>query len=266
MPKEQTEIFANGKSFNVRLANNAPFWNRLSSGKWEPQTFLIFDRFIDRKRSYIDIGAWIGPTLLYGGQLAESAYGVEPDPIAFAELTGNLSENPRLLERVHAFNLAIAPVSGKIAFGNQNEGGDTESSLLFAGAKTTWAVDALTFDDFIQRSGVEDCAFIKMDIEGGEYSILPTMLPWLRSHRPTLYLSLHPGLLVGIRGLRRVSGVDPISRGIRWAVSVATTLRVLCSLRFYRRFYDDRGHRLTPLRLLSICRSTLAVVVTDERW
>src|SRR5580658_8197648 len=108
-------INARGKQFEVLLGNHAGFWNQVSSGAWESGTFAIFDRFLDREHSYIDIGAWIGPTLLYGCQLAKAAYGLEPDPLAYAELEQNIGLNKAIASNVRLFNACIAPRSGEVA-------------------------------------------------------------------------------------------------------------------------------------------------------
>src|ERR1700687_4776653 len=70
------------KEFKVSAGRYNSFWQQVAMG---------------RQHCYIDVGAWIGPTLLYGCQLAKMAYGLEPDPIAFAELEQHRPEpgNPR---------------------------------------------------------------------------------------------------------------------------------------------------------------------------
>jgi FkbM family methyltransferase len=155
------DIKANNKNFTVLPGQNSSFWEQFEN--WEVDTFRIFDQFIDPEKSYIDLGAWIGPTILYGAQLAKLAYGIEPDPIAHAELQQNIAANPSLIDRIRISNVAIAPVSGEIDFGNQGAGGDSQSSLLFADGATQWKVAALTFDDFIRQHHVADCGFIKVD-------------------------------------------------------------------------------------------------------
>ena len=37
---------------------------------------------------------------------------------------------------------------------------------------------------------LEEARIVKIDIEGGEYALLPPMRTWLRKHRPDLILSL----------------------------------------------------------------------------
>ena len=67
---------------------------------------------------------------------------------------------------------------------------------------------AMTSDDFVEVELIDftaflkdriaergEIAFAKMDIEGAEFSVLPALVPWLREHRPVLYLSTHAPFL-----------------------------------------------------------------------
>jgi FkbM family methyltransferase len=244
---------------------NDSFWQLVSDGAWEPDTFAVFRRFIDREHSYVDIGSWVGPTLLYGSKLAKHAYGVEPDPIAFKELKQNLALNAGLSENVNIFNLCIAEASGEVRFGNRAEGGDSTSSLLFSSGKTTWTVKATSFCEFVNQNRIHDCNFIKMDIEGGEFRVLPSMISYLREHRPTFFLSLHPCFIYPtvFEDLRNPSIVR---RAIRVAISFWATVKILRLLRFYRFRYDSAGRSLSLYRMIRICRGTLSIVVTDTEW
>ena len=76
-----------GKSFFV--SGNPKYFFFWKNKSWERNTHKIFDKFLDSNHSYIDIGAWIGPTVLYGAQIAKKVYAIEPDPIAFKELEKN---------------------------------------------------------------------------------------------------------------------------------------------------------------------------------
>jgi FkbM family methyltransferase len=234
------------------------YWRAVTQGAWEPRTFPIFERFIDREHSYIDLGAYVGVTLLYGCQLARRAYGVEADPIAFPELRSNVEANRPLTDNVQVTQVCIAPRSGVVAFGNCGEGGDTTSSVLFGNRRTHWTVPALSFEDFIRRHGIDDCNFIKMDIEGGEYALLPTMLPYLRAQRPTVHLSLHPCHL----GKRRIGWIGKL------VARAAATLRIRPCLRLYRHLYDHQGRPVSFARLLWRClaKVTIDVVLTDQEW
>src|ERR1700676_1105845 len=102
------------KELNVAPGRNDAYWQSVARGVWEPETFPILERFIDGAHSYIDMGAYIGPTLLYGCQIAKRAYGIEPDPIAFAELQQNIDRNRPTTDNVQLFEACIAPKSGEV--------------------------------------------------------------------------------------------------------------------------------------------------------
>lgn len=233
------EVNLSGTPVFVRSGQKTEFWSEVSSGTWEPETFEILRRFLDPSRIYIDIGAWIGPTLLYACGRSRFAYGFEPDPVAYGELVNNLHRNPTLAARVTALQLCIAPQTGKVNFGNRAAAGDSTSSMLFGTGNTAWCVDAITFNDFASQYSISGCGFIKMDIEGGEYSVLPTMANFLRSERPTLFLSLHPSL-IGARKRRGLGG--NVVKLI--AERLAATVSLLSMLRFYKHIVS--GRRFAP--------------------
>jgi FkbM family methyltransferase len=251
-------IHVRGRDFRIAPGRNAAFWQEVADGRWESNTFAVFERFLDAEHCYLDIGCWIGPTLLYGCQLAARGYGIEPDPLAFEELQRNLELNRDLAARVQLANVCIARESGQVAFGSRGAGGDSTSSLLFGKKKTHWTVQSLSFADFIRRYGIADCNFIKMDIEGGEYLVLPTMAPYLRAQRPTLHLSLHPCYLK----------LRPLGLLGRLIARFTATWRILRCIRFYPYLYDHDGRPLTPLRLLWLCRAkiTLDIILSYQPW
>jgi FkbM family methyltransferase len=254
----QLEITIQGTPVHVRRGKNDAFWGRYEEGVWEPDTQAVFRRFIDKQHSYIDIGAWIGPTLLQGCQLAQRAYGIEPDPVAYAELTGNIEDNRLVTGNVQLFNICITPVSGKVSFGSRGDGGDTMSSLLFSDGKTSWVVEGVNFQDWIERNEIEDCNFIKIDIEGGEYSVLPTMAAYLRHHRPTLLLSLHP-CFIGDLAARSLQ-----SRFQRALFRLRSTLNLLNIVWFYKHIYDPLGK--VPASTIGSLRTRLHHVLAAPTW
>lgn len=247
-----------GTSVHVRCGKNDAFWGRYEEGVWEPDTQAVFRRFIDKQHSYIDIGAWIGPTLLQGCQLARRAYGIEPDPVAYAELAENIEDNRLIAGNVHLFNICITPVTGKVSFGSRGDGGDTMSSLLFSDGKTHWMVEGLNFQDWTEQTGIDDCNFIKIDIEGGEYSVLPTMAAYLTSHRPTLLLSLHP-CFIGDLAAKSIK-----ARFRRSVFRLSNTINLLRIVRFYRHMYDPLGK--VPGSAIGSFRTRLHHAMAAPTW
>jgi FkbM family methyltransferase len=246
------------KSFQVSPAKHSQFWHDVAAGVWEPETFAIFDRFLDAQHAFIDIGSWIGPTLLYGGQIAKAAYGLEPDPLAYSELETNIGLNKASYPNIYLLNACAAPTTGQVRLGSRSEGGDSTSSVLLSNRKTHWVVKSLSFSDIIQQFNISDCNFIKMDIEGGEYALVPSMADYLRQHRPTLHLSLHPCNLK-FRPLGAIGHV---------LARLTATRRLLRCVDFYRHIYDHDGNELEARDILWRCRAKISmdVVLTDLEW
>ena len=219
------------------------FWSR----HYESNTNKIFDKFLDANHSYIDIGAFIGSTVLYGVHLAKKVYAIEPDPIAFTELKKNVSLNPRLKEKIELHQKCINDKSGKVKFGNLAKGGDSTSSLQFADSKTSWVVEGITFDEFIRKNNITDCNFIKMDIEGGETIVLPSMKDYLERNKPILYLSMHPMFFKN---------------------PVEDTKKVIEVLTIYKNIYTDEGKKieLHDLLLKKRLKRRYAILAMDKEF
>lgn len=183
------KIEINGKSFFVKYR---PFWEDVQKGKWEPYTFKIFDKFLDPDHSFIDIGAWIGATAFYGCQIARHCYAIEPDPVAFRQLNYNLNMNSNLKSKISLYNFCISDKCGKVKLGNKSSFGNSMSTIMFKDFKNFLFVKSLTLEKFLQLNKIKDCNFIKMDIEGGEIIVLPSIRNFLKERKPTLHLSLHP--------------------------------------------------------------------------
>ncbi|TMV06349.1 FkbM family methyltransferase [Ruegeria sediminis] len=178
----------NGESFRLD-PYHSKFWRKASAGNWEPETFAVLDRHLTPDHDYLDIGAWIGPTVLYGARKARHVWCFEPDPTAFRHLAWNLELNG--IRNVSAFGVALSDRFGMARMASvRGEPGDSTTSLL---NDATHGTDTLTiaWDQFAAATDLVDVSLVKMDVEGAEYSVLPTMLPWLKEHKPALYLSTH---------------------------------------------------------------------------
>lgn len=138
------------------------FWNQFADGSWEPETFRIFDRFLDKEKVFIDIGAWIGPTTLYAASRAKQVMAFEPDPVAWRSLATNLEFNRA--KNVIPFPVAVSNEWKGIDFGAKTGLGDSMSSEIW-GHEGGMQVPAVAFSSLI--ADVKP-GFVKIDIEGGE--------------------------------------------------------------------------------------------------
>lgn len=218
----------NGQAFRLD-PYHSKFWRKASAGDWEPETFAVLDQFLSSENDYLDIGAWIGPTVLYGARKARHVYCFEPDPTAFRHLAWNLDLND--IRNVSAFGVALSDQFGVARMAStRGEPGDSTSSLLHDAAHGT---DALTiaWEQFQAVQDLSQVSLVKMDIEGAEFFVLPTLLNWLKQKRPALFLSLHTPLLEEADRYSRMESL-------------------LESLRFYNHVFDENGQPVTVQALL----------------
>lgn len=168
------------------------FWPSVQADLWEPHTYHTLSKFLDTHHSYVDIGAWAGPTVLYGCQLAKHCYAVEPDPVALKLLHKHLEINR--FSNVTVFEGAISDKNGEIQLGcigpeQRFKLGESMTSTLFH--YNSFTVPCLTLEEFFLRHNITDCNFIKMDIEGGEFFVLSQAWQFLEQLKVPLYLALH---------------------------------------------------------------------------
>ncbi|MEM7441660.1 MAG: FkbM family methyltransferase [Pseudomonadota bacterium] len=219
----------NGESFLLD-PYHSKFWHKASCGAWEPETFSVLDAHLSNDKDYVDIGAWIGPTVLYAARRARHVWCFEPDPVAYRHLVWNLELNN--IGNVTAFSVALGSGFGVARMASaRGERGDSTTSLLHDGAHGT---DALTigWDQFAAHVDLSNVSMVKMDTEGAEFSVIPTMLDWLKTVRPALFLSTHTPYLPAEQ--RRESMAD-----------------LLKSLEFYRRVQHPDGQPVSADKLLS---------------
>ncbi|MGD9476989.1 FkbM family methyltransferase [Shinella sp. G-2] len=206
----QDKIVVNGLSFQVLTGKNKAFWDGVKAGQWENETFDFFRDNIRPTTVVLDVGAWIGATALYAAQLGAKCVAFEPDPVAFEELKANTQENSGAAwaDRLSIINAAITVDGAPLVLGSSSSGGDSMSSALLADADTSWTVASRRLEDVLREfSSPGDPLFIKIDIEGGEYSLLPAVASILARAGATFHISLHPRFLR--KSLRRKFGSLP---------------------------------------------------------
>ena len=248
---DSMRIEKRGISFFVAKGNNDEFWKLVSDDIWEPETFRIFERFIDKTCVYLDIGCWIGPTALYAAQLAKHTYAFEPDPVAFEILSENLARNADAAwaPRLEVSKAAIARDEGTIQIGSRTSGGDSTSSSLFAELATHWSVPAITLESLMRDKALwEERIFIKIDIEGGEYELIPSIGDVLGRCNVVLFLSLHPGFLNASLS-PGTSLLSRLWRRFRFTMCHAKLLRSLP----FKRYMRLDGSWLSAWRMMLDC-------------
>lgn len=209
-------FFADAKA-TCTMRNCTPDWYaqwwHTKFRSWEPSTFRIFRTFLRNNHTYMDVGSWIGPTVLFGAALAKRVVALEPDPEAHRVLLQNIAANPQY-GNIVTVQAALSDHVGTTLFGGNGDLGNSESTILVndpgyiasqgstsrtgdavrdaewrAGQCTT--VATTTIDVLDQELQLMDVNFMKIDIEGGEKIVIPAIEQFLKLHTPTLYISLH---------------------------------------------------------------------------
>lgn len=168
------------------------FWRRVQLKRWEPETFNILDQYLDKDSIYIDIGAWVGATVLYASKIAKKCLCFEPDPIAYEDLIFNIKANKA--ENIIAVPKGILNEECTRTMGNRKMEGDSTATVVGA-TINSWPAKFTTLEKSLKENGIKKCSLIKIDTEGAEVLILPSMYNYLKEHKCPLYLSIHPGLV-----------------------------------------------------------------------
>lgn len=207
--------------------NHWRFWRKAARGHWEPETLAIVEGELGPDMVFCDIGAWIGPITLVAARRCQRVYCFEPDTTAYAELLANLRLNR--IENATPFNIALGAREGLrtlTSFGGMP--GDSRTSFLAArdGASRVQAL-CLSWDHWLRLAQPERIDLVKIDIEGGEFELLPSMAAYLAERRPRLLLSTHAPYLAPSE---RAAAMDSLRD----------------ALATYRNCFDERRR---PLRL-----------------
>lgn len=166
------------------------FWKQFNESGWEQQTYNVFERYIDKDTTYVDIGAWLGITLIYASQFTEMPlYAVEANPLSYEMLC----ENTKALGTVKVTRCCIANTDFKlIGFGGKDNQKNTSSASSING--DCWNVETRTLLTYLNENMLLVCEklFIKIDIEGAEELILNDLAVLRNLKDITIYLSIHP--------------------------------------------------------------------------
>jgi FkbM family methyltransferase len=167
------------------------FWDLWARHDWETETLAAIDAVLPQGGRLLDVGAWVGPVSLWAG-VARNAeiVAMEPDPEACDVLRLNLGANMNPL-RFQIVPYALDVIAGERPLYYETPG-NSVSSLLDMGGDLPNSVQVTTVR--IQ----ELCAFygwpnlVKIDIEGGEGIVFPTIGPMLRGAHIPVIIALHP--------------------------------------------------------------------------
>lgn len=178
--------------------NNSNFWQN-NFINWENETFEIFDKFLDKNKIIIDIGAWIGTTSLYCSRKSKHVYCIEADKQSVEDLSENLKNN--CINNYTIINKAIFDINnifvnfGKNIFMNDSKLNDSTSQIcnININSNEHYQVKTITIENIIKDYNINtnEISLIKVDIEGGEENILKQLYNIHLIYNIPIYISFH---------------------------------------------------------------------------
>jgi SAM-dependent methyltransferase len=228
------EVPLAGESVRVAAGRSDDLWNVVSRGEWKPELFEAIDRYVDSEHCYLEIGSGAGQTVLYAAKRGCTVYALEPDPDALAELRQNLALNADRAHNVYAQGISVEGIPASVGFPS--------------------------FAEFASARDLSGCSLVSVDVDGRESRILSRILPYLRSPRPTVSVTVRPGRRFGLT-TERLAGKVAIAM-----LGVLTTLVLVRDLRFYRHVYIGLGEQFTLPALFRNLSSRITITAGDHGW
>lgn len=175
-------------------SSNDDFWKH-HFPTWEDETFQVFDRFLSPDKPFLDIGAWIGTTCIYGMRKSSRVVCVEVDPVSIKKLRHHITLNGcgtpvEVIEKAIYKESGVEVVFGPNAYSPSSQWNDSTSQIQKGTArKDDICVSTICLDDIIREYQLEDTSLIKVDIEGGEEFIMDDLARYIG--KIPIYLSFH---------------------------------------------------------------------------
>lgn len=223
VPGDGQIIDMRGAHFHVAdsATDFGSFWTRVATGAWEPETFRLIERLARPGAPFVDIGAWIGPTTLFAAARGSVVHAYECDPVALQRLRRNIAANPELAPRITVSDAAIGDGNGRMRLWSV-EPGNSETSLFARHERdgailqcaTSIDVEVVDAAELFARHGyaADPTAFIKIDIEGAEFRVVPRLAPLIADSAAVWFVSFHEQNLNPVEVPARVQRIAEMLR------------------------------------------------------
>lgn len=181
-----------GAQFVLDLQREKDLW----LGTYEPSLQRALERSLRPGMTFFDVGANIGYITVGAARLVAATgevHAFEPLPDNVAKLR-DASERNGLHDRIRVVEAAVASRSGRgtLMVHASHAMGKLEGSLG-RGEEYSGSLDVtvLSLDDYVHQQGHTVPDWVKIDVEGGEASVLEGMERMLQEIGPGLLMELH---------------------------------------------------------------------------
>ena len=184
-------ITKNDTSFMVSSRCRAWFMNCIDNTagrKWENPVFKMIDKYQNINGDFLDIGSWNGVFSLYSSNKFSRIIAIECDPKALEKINNNI-----LLSNFN--NISVLPIALSDTDEIRDFGGDrmgnSMSSLFPKNVNKVIKIQTTNINS--TNINFNKLSLVKMDIEGAEILVIPTLLTNndFIENLPPLLLSLH---------------------------------------------------------------------------
>lgn len=128
---------------------------------------------IDPNDIVFDIGAHIGSFSVYAASKGATVYSFEPSKFNYNKLLENIKIN-NYEGKIIPHNVAVTNTVGQTTlFTSDTDGGVNSVS---EGNDGSVIVDTVTISSMMQKYNLKNIDFLKIDIEGSEYDVLPNLI------------------------------------------------------------------------------------------
>ena len=146
--------------------------------------------------SVIDLGGYSGLTsIAFSKRVGPRGKVIvlEPDPANFRAARTNFDYHRRIngIDNIVLLPFAIAGRRGSLDFSAEGSMGSADASIIGGFRGAVIQVEAVTLEDLVDRTGLTTVAFVKMDIEGAEESVLAVSGNFFRKHAPKIIVEPH---------------------------------------------------------------------------
>ena len=139
---------------------------------------------LEKKDVVLDLGAHIGCFSILAGSRSKKVFAFEPNDESYTLLRLNIKNND--LENVESFKKAVTNEETKyIKFFVHRRWNGCNSTLPVKGHEKVVKVQNQNLEEFLEKNKI---SFIKMDVEGGEYHLLPVMV---KHQIPKIVFEIH---------------------------------------------------------------------------
>jgi len=187
----ESEIIVGIGGKNYIISSDDHYLNHIKNG-FEPETLNLFTSLAVNSRVVLDIGANIGCTAIFLGDIVESVYAFEPSPTTFAFLEKNILNSGKNNIISQNFGLGAESTRTTLTFSPSNRsGGFVSNQIQVDRDHVTETITIKTLDEVIRLLDIQHIDFIKIDVEGFEKNVICGAMETILINKPVIVLELN---------------------------------------------------------------------------